>query len=36
VLSGAAYERDGAEMRDPGLYVGLPPWGFHLFRISAP
>jgi hypothetical protein len=33
LLSGERYERDGTEMTSPGLYVGLKPWGFHLFRI---
>ncbi len=30
IFSGAVYLRDGDEMRDPGLYVDLGPWGFHL------
>jgi len=29
VLSGAIYERDGSQMRSPGLYVDLAPWNFH-------
>jgi 1,4-alpha-glucan branching enzyme len=28
-FSGDIYIRDGAEMRDPGLFVDLEPWGFH-------
>jgi hypothetical protein len=32
LFSGDTYERSGAEMRDPGLYVGLRPWGYHFFR----
>jgi hypothetical protein len=31
-LSNAAYERNGDEMRSPGLYVELGPWGYHFFR----
>ena len=31
-FSGETYERSGDEMRNPGLYVGLIPWGFHFFR----
>ncbi|MGE5253800.1 MAG: alpha-amylase family glycosyl hydrolase [Planctomycetaceae bacterium] len=27
------FERDGGEMLSPGLFVGLPPWGFHFFRF---
>ena len=30
LLSGARYRRDGDEMRDVGLYVDLPAWGYHL------
>jgi hypothetical protein len=32
-LSGVTYERDGDEMRGPGLYVDLGPWGCHFFRL---
>jgi hypothetical protein len=32
VLSGVVYERDGAEMLSPGLYVALEPWAYHFFR----
>ncbi|HTX54956.1 MAG TPA: hypothetical protein VMD08_16245, partial [Candidatus Baltobacteraceae bacterium] len=35
LLTGAVYERNGDEMRDPGLYVGLPPWGYHVLRLEA-
>ena len=34
LLSHDRYERDGDTMRQPGLYVGLPPWGFHLLRMA--
>ncbi len=34
-FSGAVHERDGAEMLHPGLYVNLPPWGFHFFELRA-
>ena len=33
-FSGETYGRNGDEMRDPGLYVGLIPWGFHFFRCQ--
>ena len=33
VLSNDWYERDGNEMRDPGLYVDLAGWGFHFLGI---
>jgi glycosidase len=32
VLSGATYERNGAEMLSPGLYVDLAPWNYHFFE----
>jgi Alpha amylase, catalytic domain len=28
-LSGQSYDRNGDEMRDPGLYVDLKPWNYH-------
>jgi hypothetical protein len=30
-FSGQQYKRNGDEMHHPGLYVDLPPWGFHIF-----
>ena len=33
-LSDAVYHHDGLEMSEQGLYVGLEPWKFHLFRCS--
>jgi glycosidase len=33
-LSGEVYERDGGELLDPGLYVALPAWGFHLLAVG--
>jgi hypothetical protein len=30
------YERNGDEMYHPGLYVDLPPWGFHLLTRWVP
>lgn len=32
-IDGVAYDRAGDELRD-GLYVELPPWGWHLFRVE--
>ena len=34
-LSDESYDRNGDEMRDVGLYVGLEPWQCHLFRVRA-
>ena len=33
-LCGARYERNGAEMLSPGLYVDLAPWEYHFFRLD--
>jgi hypothetical protein len=34
-LSPAAYDRDGAPLLSQGLYLDLPPWGRHVFVVSA-
>jgi hypothetical protein len=34
LLGPAQYRRDGDELVSRGLYLDLPPWGFHLFRIE--
>jgi len=36
LLSGEAYERNGDELREPGLYVDLGPWKCHLLRVRQP
>ncbi|HET6490150.1 MAG TPA: alpha-amylase family glycosyl hydrolase [Syntrophales bacterium] len=33
LLSGDAFERDGNEMTDPGLFVDLKPWGYHFLEF---
>jgi hypothetical protein len=35
LLSGDAYDRNGTEMREIGLYVDLEPWQCHLFDVRA-
>lgn len=35
LLHDVTYERSGEEMADPGLYVDLPPFGYHLFDMAA-
>jgi hypothetical protein len=35
LLGPARYRRDGDDLMGRGLYLDLPPWGFHLFRIEA-
>jgi hypothetical protein len=34
-LAGVTYQRDGTELAVEGLYVQLPPWGFHAFAWTA-
>jgi hypothetical protein len=34
MLGSESYERNGEEMRHPGLYVDLNPWSFHLLKAS--
>ncbi len=33
MLAGVEYERDGDELRQKGLYISLPPCGFHYFAV---
>ncbi len=33
LLSPVVYFRNGDELIDPGLYLDLPPWGYHAFEI---
>ena len=34
LLDDAAFERDGAELADPGLFVALEPWRFYLLTLG--
>jgi len=36
LMSTAAYERDGDELVHHGLYMELPGWGYHVFKIEKP
>jgi glycosidase len=36
LFTGQIYERNGSEMCNPGLYVELPPWGFHILTPWLP
>ena len=31
LMSETCYERGGQNLRERGLYLDLPPWGFHVF-----
>lgn len=33
LLSPAQYDRNGDELLSPGLYLDLPPWGYHVFEL---
>jgi hypothetical protein len=35
-LSGEIHERSGDEMTEHGLFVDLPPWGFHVLTGWEP
>ena len=32
--SKVTYDRDGSELASRGLYVDLPPWGYHVFELQ--
>ena len=34
LLSGEAFERDGSQMLNPGLYVDLSPWRCHFLKLT--
>jgi hypothetical protein len=36
LFTGQIYERRGGEMGNPGMYVDLPPWGFHVLTRWLP
>lgn len=33
-VAGVSFDRQGDDMRDHGLYVDLPPWSFHILRVT--
>jgi hypothetical protein len=36
LMTDVSYERDGAELSGPGLYVALDGWGVHLLAVGQP
>jgi hypothetical protein len=36
LFTGQMYERSGDEMCNPGMYVDLPPWGYHVLTRWLP
>ena len=33
LMGSACYEREGQELNQRGLYLDVPPWGFHVFEV---
>ena len=36
LMSPASYDRNGNDLAGQGLYLDLPPWGFHVFEVTVP
>jgi glycosidase len=36
LMSPAVYDRDQSELFSVGLYLDLPPWGYHVFTVEKP
>ena len=36
LMGPASYERDGNDLVSRGLYLDLPPWGYHAFDVTTP
>ena len=34
IMDDSAFDRDGAELADPGLFVALEPWQFYLLTLG--
>ncbi len=35
LMGHAVYVRNGDRLRSEGLYLDLPPWGYHVFRVTS-
>jgi hypothetical protein len=35
LIGSYVYERDGTELLERGLYIDIPAWGFHVFRLET-
>ena len=33
-MSEARYDRDRGDLASRGLYLDMPPWGYHVFEVS--
>jgi hypothetical protein len=34
IMSPASYDRDGGELVSRGLFLDMPPWGYHVFELT--
>jgi hypothetical protein len=34
LMTSVAYERDGEELASHSMFLDLPPWGYHVFRLE--
>jgi glycosidase len=34
-MSAAVYDRRGDDLVEPGLYLDMPPWGYHVFEVNT-
>jgi len=35
LMADIVYDRAGSEVASAGLYLDLPPWGYHVFEVPA-
>jgi hypothetical protein len=35
MMESASFDRDGNGLISRGLYLGLPPWSYHVFEMTA-
>ena len=35
LMSSALYDRNGDEILSRGLFLNLPPWGYHVFEVKS-
>ena len=35
LLGDARYDRNGTDLASRGIYLDLPPWGFHVFVVGV-
>ena len=34
-MGALAFDRDGHDLESRGLFLDLPPWGHHVFEVTA-